>query len=146
MRIRETILSGCIIVGIILACGCLSPAVDTGGSSGTMFKSTPHETVAPACKMGGTWSTDFGSLVLIQSGAAITGHYSHDAGNVTGKMNANVFAGTWSEAPSYKGPKDAGMFMLFVSPDCTSFAGTWGYDTSAKDGGTWNGTFVSKAP
>ena len=87
----------------------------------------------------GTWKTDWGTLVIKQSGNIVTGTYTHDNGKIKGKVYNNQVVGTWSEAPSYKAPKDAGNIKFTISADGKSFSGTWTYGSNGS-GGKWIGT------
>jgi hypothetical protein len=87
----------------------------------------------------GTWDTNFGVMTLTQSGASITGTYTYDSGKITGHVSGNVATGTWSEAPSYAGPSDAGPFKWTLSSAGKSWSGQWTYAGGAS-GGTWSGS------
>ncbi|MEI6293545.1 MAG: hypothetical protein WCP36_07660 [Methanomicrobiales archaeon] len=94
------------------------------------------------CDLTGTWNTDFGKMVITQSGSTVHGEYDHDAGRLDGTMSGKTLTGRWSESPSYKGPGDAGGVVLTISDNCASFTGTWGYD-QASSGSGWSGTKTS---
>jgi len=91
--------------------------------------------------VAGRWSTDFGILELKVAGQEVTGTYSHDGGRVQGALSADgtTLTGSWSEAPSYAPPEDAGTFVFTFSPDRSSFSGRWSYG-DAEPSGVWNGT------
>lgn len=86
----------------------------------------------------GTWSSDWGNLVLTQKGNTVTGSYSHDSGKIQGTVSGNTLIGTWSESPTYKGPNDAGPFNWTISADGKSFKGTWSYSGKSSSG-SWVG-------
>lgn len=88
----------------------------------------------------GTWNTSFKQMVLTQSGDQVTGHYTHDNGEIVGTVSGNTLKGTWSESPSFQPPKDAGDFEFTLSPDGKSFVGKWRYGSSGDWSGEWNGT------
>jgi hypothetical protein len=90
----------------------------------------------------GTWNTDFGKMVITQSGSTVHGEYDHDDGKLDGILSGKTLTGRWSESPSYKGPSDAGGVVLTFSDNYASFSGTWGYD-QASTGGSWSGTKAS---
>ena len=94
----------------------------------------------------GTWGrADWGTMTVTQSGGRAKGTYTWDDGRVEGVVSGLVFRGTWNEAPTRQGPRDAGEFELRVSGDGKSFTGWWRYaDGSA--GGDWNGTRISAPP
>jgi hypothetical protein len=111
---------------------------------------TPPTTQAPSgCSFTGTWKTDWGLMTLTQSGSRVTGTYEHDSGRITGIVQDSVIRGTWSEAPSYAPPDDAGDVILTISSDCKSFTGNWRYGTTGAYGssatwsGGWSGTLQS---
>lgn len=84
-------------------------------------------------------------MKLTQSGATVTGTYTHDKGKITGTVKGNALIGNWSEAPSYLEPGDAGDVELELSEDGNSFSGRWRYGSSGgwyENG--WIGTRVDK--
>lgn len=87
--------------------------------------------------VSGKWDTNWGELVLTQSGNKVTGTYVHDKGKIKGGLIGNVLKGTWSEAPTYAPNKDAGNFEFTFTEN--SFKGKWGYGNE-KLTGTWTGT------
>lgn len=105
-------------------------------ASGTLHLVYPGE-----CSWTGTWNTNFGKMVLVQSGSQVTGTYTHDQGRIVGTVFGNKLTGTWSEAPSYSPTQDAGSMQLVMSEDGSSFSGYWmyGYDKARWDG-DWTGT------
>lgn len=110
-------------------------------------------TQAPAAKMTikgfpcdctGRWKTNWGEMTLDHVGEKVTGSYTHDKGKIEGIMSGNSFSGTWSEAPSYQGPNDAGLVELNFKEDCKSFTGRWMYGSSGswKENG-WTGERIN---
>jgi hypothetical protein len=91
----------------------------------------------------GTWKTSWGTLTLVQNGTRITGSYTHDGGKVVGRVVGRTVTGTWTEAPTYKGPKDAGSFTWTLAPSGRSFAGHWRYASSRTWSSAWTGTLVA---
>lgn len=89
--------------------------------------------------VSGKWNTNFGEMILNQSGTTVTGTYTHDKGRIEGVLKGNVFIGTWSEAPTYSPSHDAGKVKLIFNND--SFTGKWG---SGDDEPTnpWTGTRI----
>jgi cell wall-associated NlpC family hydrolase len=81
----------------------------------------------------GIWSSNWGTMTLTQSGSSVTGTYTHDQGKIKGTLNGDVVTGTWSEAPTRKGPMDAGDFE-FTLQGGKSFTGKWRY---ARAGDSW---------
>jgi hypothetical protein len=94
----------------------------------------------------GTWGrADWGTMTVTQSGGRAKGTYTWDDGRMEGVVSGLVFKGTWNEAPTRQGPRDAGEFELRMSGDGKSFTGWWRYaDGSAS--GDWNGTRISAPP
>jgi hypothetical protein len=88
------------------------------------------------CLFTGSWKTNWGNMTLNEG----NGSYTHDSGKITGLVNNNVLIGTWSEAPSYSAPKDAGDVEFRMSDDCNSFSGNWRYGSSGSWSGGWTGT------
>lgn len=88
----------------------------------------------------GTWNTNFNTMTLKQSGASVEGNYAYDDGHLKGAVTAKVFKGRWDEAPTRKGPNDAGPFEFTMSSDGKSFTGRWRHDGDAGWAGNWNGT------
>jgi hypothetical protein len=97
-----------------------------------------------ANEWAGTWDTDWGRMVLTQSGARVTGTYAHDDGRIEGTANGLVLTGTWNEAPTRAGPSDAGSFRFTMKPDLRSFSGDWTYEGGG--GGTWVAERVGAPP
>lgn len=94
----------------------------------------------PTVTWTGTWSTNWGQMVLTQTGDTVTGNYTWDNGKITGKVVGNKLVGTWSEAPSYSPPNDAGDFEFTMSADGKSLSGVWRYGSSGGWSGDWTGT------
>ena len=95
--------------------------------------------VAPTTNWTGSWLCgQWGRLTLSQSGDQVTGSYTYDNGKLTGYAAGNTLVGTWSEAPTYNPPNDAGDVQFNLSADGNSFTGHWRYG-SAGDWKPWNG-------
>jgi len=90
----------------------------------------------------GTWDTNWGTMVLTQVGNQVSGTYTWDSGQINGTVAGNVFTGTWSEAPSYSPPDDAGEVQLTISADGQSISGQWRYDSS----GSWSSWAGTRMP
>jgi hypothetical protein len=88
-------------------------------------------------------------MILTQSGNQVTGVYDVSAGNnwvgerISGTVSGNTFTGTWSEAPSYLPPDDAGDIILTLSGDGTTFSGKWRYDSTGDWTEDWTGQRIS---
>ncbi|MDD5648161.1 MAG: hypothetical protein PHY03_04430, partial [Dehalococcoidia bacterium] len=88
-----------------------------------------------ACEFTGVWDTDFGDLTLTQSGNKLTGTYNYQGGRVDGTViDRNIAMGTWSEAPTYQPPHDAGDFIFTIQPGCKKIEGQWRYGSCDWDG------------
>jgi hypothetical protein len=91
---------------------------------------------------GGTWSTTYGMMTLTQTGNQVSGNYEHSNGHIIGTVSGNVLTGTWSEAPSYAAPDNAGDVQLTISPNGKTFTGGWRYGSSGSWSMNWNGTTI----
>lgn len=78
----------------------------------------------------GEWDSNWGHMVIAQNGNHVTGTYTYDNGIISGTVSGNTFTGTWSEAPSYSAPNDAGDLILEMAADGKSFSGRWRYGSS----------------
>jgi hypothetical protein len=78
---------------------------------------------------------------LKQVESAVTGTYDWDNGKLDCRQSktSGLMSGTWSEAPSYKPPDDAGDIELQQSVDGNSFTGKWRYGSTGDWVGEWNG-------
>jgi len=101
-----------------------------------LFCSLAALPVSAACVWTGTWDTNWGTMTVDQKGESIIGTYEHDNGRITGRVIGNMIIGTWSEAPGYNPPDNAGDFQLVISDDCRSFDGKWRYGSRQ---GSWDG-------
>ncbi len=104
----------------------------TSGSSGfvkimTGSSSQQKQTYSSNTNATGTYESTFGTVTISHNGNSVSGTYTADNGKISGIMNGHIFVGTWSEAPTYKGPSDAGKVQFEFSDDWTSFTGKWGY-------------------
>jgi PGF-CTERM protein len=98
------------------------------------------------CDWTGTWDTNWDEMELVQIGNQVTGTYVYDNGKIVGVVSGYTLTGTWSEAPSYNPPNDAGDIELTISPDCNSFTGNWRYGSTGDWSGDWTGTRVNPIP
>ena len=104
-----------------------------GGSKVTV----PLKVTSP--NWSGEWDCgSFGNMILTQSGNQVNGIYTYQGGKISGYVNGNKLAGTWSEDPTHKAPDDAGGFELTLSADGLSFTGYYDYGFSG-DVSSWNG-------
>lgn len=93
----------------------------------------------------GTWRTSWGDMELTQSGTTVAGTYEYDQGHISGTVSGVHFKGRWDEAPTRKGPADAGPVELTLSQGGTSMTGRWAYDASPTQWheNNWEGVCVS---
>ncbi len=82
---------------------------------------------APSCTWTGAWETNWGRMDLQQSGDNVTGTYVRQSGKMVGRVAGNVLSGTWTEAPTYRPPKDEGDYEFSLLPGCNAFDGRWRY-------------------
>jgi hypothetical protein len=102
--------------------------------------STPvPPTATPPQNWTGVWDTNWGEMKLTQTDGSVTGTYTYDQGKIQGTVQGDKLIGTWSEAPSYAPPNDAGDIEFTLSPDGNSFSGRWRYGSSG-DWSEWTAT------
>jgi len=148
--------------GIVDAAGSASvtPSVTTTyiltavNNSGTISRSiviavSSQPAISMPLNWAGTWDTNWGTMYLSQSMGHVTGTYAHDTGKIAGGISKNltgdILVGTWSEAPTYAPPNDAGDIMWVASPDFNSFTGKWRYGSGVIDlNADWDGTWSGK--
>ena len=89
----------------------------------------------------GEWNTDFDKLIISQQGNQVTGNYGWEKGRIQGQVIGNKLTGTWAEAPTYLGPKDAGTFEFTMNQTGDAFTGIWKYadGTTSSKKPYWNG-------
>ena len=115
-----------------------------GGLNAGMKAETPTTYVGLSCDWTGTWETNWGEMVLQQTGNKVTGTYVHDQGRISGTISDNILTGTWSEAPSYSPTNDAGDVELTLAEDCRSFEGRWRYGSEGDWSEGWTGKIDTK--
>jgi hypothetical protein len=139
----------CAVLTVAVACLALASS-----SSGQVAKRAVWTPPYLQNTWAGTWSTDWGEMTLSGSGAGVDGHYTHDSGHIAGKLNGSalmiaprtgtVMTGRWDEAPTRKGPNDAGPVVLTMQRDGHHFTGKWAYDGSASSWhANWSGTCIA---
>jgi hypothetical protein len=95
---------------------------------------------AQSCDWTGVWNTTYGRLELRQAGQDVIGSYDFDEGRFIGTITEAGLVGTWSEAPTYLPPDDAGDAVLNFTDDCNGFEGRWRYGSSGPWWSDWNGS------
>ena len=128
-RFARLLSSMLVLVAILLSLGCVTGCTQQAGQE---EQSQDIWT--------GTWeSKEWGTMELTQTGSSVTGTYTWDQGKIDGAVYGNALKGTWSEAPSYAPPADAGDFEFTLSSDGNSFTGKWRYGSSGDWEGDWTG-------
>jgi hypothetical protein len=89
----------------------------------------------------GKWATSYGIVILEVSGSDVTGTFDWKEGKIEGTISddGRTLTGTWSQAPTYEGPKDKGGLIWKLDEDGLRFKGAWGYGDDSTAGGEWNG-------
>jgi hypothetical protein len=133
---------------ILLSAGCVAVTTQQAGrgeqppeqpAAKPLLGSTPPPDESQDIWTGKWESAEWGTMELTQTGNSVTGIYTWDEGRIDGTVNGNVLSGTWSEAPSYTPPDDAGDFEFSLSSDGNSFTGKWRYGSSGDWEGDWTG-------
>ncbi|MBK6589231.1 MAG: hypothetical protein IPG22_13145 [Acidobacteria bacterium] len=124
-----------------LVTGSLNPGTAGSSVQGAAISNPPKAPPqAPTVSLAGEWRSTWGKTTFTQNGNTVTGTYEHDNGKFTGTVKGNTVIGSWSEAPTYQSPKDAGDIELTLSPDGKKFVGRWRYgSTGPWRTDTWNG-------
>jgi hypothetical protein len=127
---------------------CLWPAASITSSMSNPVNNPVNNTLAEKpsnCSWTGNWNTYFGNMTLKQSGNIVVGAYEADGGRINGTVSGNKLVGTWSDAPSYTPPAQAGDIEFNLSADCNSFSGRWRYGSEGNWSTNWSGTRVLPA-
>jgi hypothetical protein len=95
-------------------------------AAGLMLAAVPA-VGAPVCSWTGAWESNWGRMDLAQSGDNVSGSYVRQSGKMVGRVSGNVLSGKWSEAPTYKPPKDEGDYEFTMVTGCGAFDGRWRY-------------------
>jgi hypothetical protein len=123
------------MITAVLVAGCTIPG------AGSPSKISTTVTTAAPTPWSGSWDSDWGVMVFNQNGDQVTGTYPHDNGKIKGTVSGNTLTGTWSEAPSYNPPNDAGDVVFTLAADGKSFSGNWRYGSgTGKWDGIWDAT------
>jgi hypothetical protein len=84
-------------------------------------------------------------MTLTQSGNKVVGTYEADSGRINGTVIGNRLMGTWSEAPDFTPPGQAGNLEFNLSDNCNSFSGRWRYGSEGNWSTDWSGTRIQLA-
>jgi len=87
---------------------------------------------------GGRWNTNYGEVILQQSGSSVTGTYYNGTASIRGYLSGNVLEGDWVQT------NGRGQLRFELAGAGGYFSGTWGR-TNNSDGGGWNGTCIGPA-
>lgn len=90
----------------------------------------------------GMWKTDWGILIMSVQNNQVAGNYENKDGKIEGTLSQDgkTVEGTWSQAPSYKAPKDCGKFVFSISDDYTKFkCEQWSGEKEGDPDDTWKG-------
>jgi hypothetical protein len=112
-----------------------------GGWTGTKTSGPEPDNQPPPSDWNGDWNTDWGKMQLSQAGNLLSGSYEYNDGQIEGMVSGNIATGTWSKAPTYSQPKDAGTFEFTLSGDYMSFIGNWKYSECGWSG-DWDGILM----
>jgi hypothetical protein len=94
--------------------------------------------LSEGCDWSGTWSTNYGQIVLQQSGEYVDGTYTYaGGGQIRGTASENNLVGSWTQTDS------RGTFEFTAGGDCNSFNGNWRNGNMGEWSGSWNGTRIS---
>ena len=103
------------------------------GSALIFSLNTPAE--AAESPFVGTWSTNWGLLVIKQEGDKFTGKYSGKfSGTIEGKLKEGKLQVIWKQTNS-----EWGSATFALSDDGKELKGTWGGAESSTNGGKWDG-------
>lgn len=98
---------------------------------------------AGTLNVNGTYTTDFGDLVIKQKGTEVTGSYSYPSeggvmakGTIKGTLKSTVLTFTWQQSQGTQKAGGTGKFTFAANGK--SFTGTW-KDSKGKTG-EWSGT------
>jgi hypothetical protein len=96
---------------------------------------------------GGTWDTNWGTMILAQDGARVTGTYTQKDGRIDATLSSDgrSISGTWGQAPTYTPPSHSGRMQITLSSDQNRLTGRWWYGQNG-DSGEWTGTRRDSAP
>ena len=95
--------------------------------------------------VSGVWNTNFGRVILHQTGTNVKGTFQYETGNLEGTLNGNVLEAIWVDDPTYDCPINKGKLRFEFSKDGNSFVGFWGFceEPPTED---WSGVKLQPAP
>jgi hypothetical protein len=89
--------------------------------------SSPADT-APTVRVAGSYTSNWGLVVLHQRGTHVTGEYNH--GRIDGALDGNMIRYAWQE-------NAGGGRGVFVAASDGELIGTWGVGDDDTSGGAW---------
>ncbi len=94
-----------------------------------------------AVNFSGTYQTNQGELIIMQTDKTVEGSYSGRAtGNISGTVSGNRLDYIWYQP---EGRYGHGYFELFDNGRIVEIRGRWGNGKSETDGGVWTGSKIS---
>jgi hypothetical protein len=90
-----------------------------------------------AVAISGSYTSNWGPVVLHQDGARVTGEYEYAHGHLDGVLDGNMIRYAWRE----QGGRGQGVFVVASDGE---LVGTWGVDDDDTRGGGWR--LVPTAP
>ena len=105
----------------------------------------------PDAKPGfeGRWDTNYGVVDLARTeGGTFVGGWDQDGGRLVGTLSPDgrTLRASWSSAPSYRPPREAGTVTFTLTDDGRTIDGTWGYGNGAADPTPWRGERLPATP
>jgi hypothetical protein len=95
---------------------------------------------ATAATWTGTWNTNYGRVVLTQTGASVTGTYLFCSGHISGSVTGATMHGSWHQRFPCGGAKGgSGRLEFTLSASGESFKGRWKYAFQKAWFLPWNG-------
>lgn len=112
---------------------------------------TLAQAASPQTPVTGTWSTDFGTVRLVEDKqGTVSGSYDTDEGRITATIENGVIDGFWVESASdytcdtaKMGSRYWGRIRFELNSAGTGWTGIWSYcDYEYVEGAVWNGKRV----
>src|ERR1700733_1345856 len=91
--------------------------------------SSPADT-APSVRVAGSYTSNWGAVVLHQHDTRITGEYEFDHGHIDGVLDGNMIRYAWHE-------QSGDGRGVFVAASDGELVGTWGSSDDDTNGGGW---------
>jgi Ca-activated chloride channel family protein len=95
----------------------------------------------------GEWDTNWGEMVLQQSGSNINGNYKHENGKIAGVLTGNIFDATWLQDSSGQRCSKSlheshywGRVRMVFDDNFSKFSATWSYCNEPLSRTDWSGS------